>query len=252
MGFPFQYIHAISNGFLLLPGWSGMDQDLLKTKSQLIEELQSLRKWVAELERCQNSSQRRESPPDALGRGFPDLNFIYDIDGRYVDFLDNQRSLIVYPEVGDLKGSLVTDVLPGEVSAVMLDAIRRCVDAPEYVTIEYQLEVPVGIRWFEGRLAPIIEGSAKPRHVLLVARDITERKALELAQADLIQTLQRKAAGLPHLPDIIPVCSFCQRVRDDQGRWHNMAAYFLKHFKLRMSHGVCKDCMRKHYAGLLD
>lgn len=228
-----------------------MRPDHQKTQLELIQELQSLRKKVAELERRQAAAARQEGALSRINAASPDLNFIYDLDGRYLDVLENQRKLIVYPRMGELRGSMVGNVLPGEVATVMLDAIRRCVDAPEFVTIEYQLEVPAGIRWFEGRLAPIKEGRTRPQRVLLVSRDITERKEIELAQANLISELQREATRVQHLPDIIPVCSFCHRIRDEQGQWHDMAAYFLRHFKLGMSHGVCKDCMHEHYPNIV-
>jgi hypothetical protein len=51
------------------------------------------------------------------------------------------------------------------------------------------------------------------------------------------------------LRGIVPICSFCKKIRDDKGYWNMVEAYVAKHTKAEFSHGVCPDCMEKHYSG---
>ena len=66
-------------------------------------------------------------------------------------------------------------------------------------------------------------------------------KVRELSQAlDEIRTLQ----------GILPICSFCKRIRDDQGYWNQVDAYISRHSDAQFSHSVCPECMKKHYPDL--
>jgi DNA-binding response OmpR family regulator len=60
----------------------------------------------------------------------------------------------------------------------------------------------------------------------------------------------RTQLEINQLRHLIPICSFCRRVRDDQGLWDKLENYLDTHTKTRFSHGVCKECAKKHYPGL--
>lgn len=49
------------------------------------------------------------------------------------------------------------------------------------------------------------------------------------------------------LRGILPICSFCKRIRDDQGYWAQVESYLSQHTEANLSHGVCPDCMAEHY-----
>jgi CheY-like chemotaxis protein len=66
-------------------------------------------------------------------------------------------------------------------------------------------------------------------------------KVRELSQAlDDIRILQ----------GILPICSFCKKIRDDQGYWNQVEAYISRHSDAQFSHSVCPECMKKHYPEL--
>ncbi|NOY68932.1 MAG: hypothetical protein GXP53_05490 [Deltaproteobacteria bacterium] len=54
------------------------------------------------------------------------------------------------------------------------------------------------------------------------------------------------------LRGIVPICSFCKQIRDDKGYWNQVDAYVAKYTDAKFSHGVCPDCMKKHYPGMGD
>lgn len=46
---------------------------------------------------------------------------------------------------------------------------------------------------------------------------------------------------------LLPICMHCRKIRDDQGYWQQIEAYFSKHTETQFSHGICEDCLKKHY-----
>jgi len=67
-------------------------------------------------------------------------------------------------------------------------------------------------------------------------------KELMLANCDLQNALNE----IKTLQEIIPICSFCHKVRDDEGAWNQLESYISKHSKTEFSHGVCQ-CLKKNY-----
>ncbi len=50
------------------------------------------------------------------------------------------------------------------------------------------------------------------------------------------------------LEGILPICSFCKAICDEEGHWQRMETYVSKRSEAQFSHGVCPDCAAKHYA----
>jgi ligand-binding sensor domain-containing protein len=49
------------------------------------------------------------------------------------------------------------------------------------------------------------------------------------------------------LKGLLPICASCKKVRDDKGYWNQMEAYIREHTEADFSHGICPDCLIKHY-----
>ncbi len=50
-----------------------------------------------------------------------------------------------------------------------------------------------------------------------------------------------------YLRNLIPICSYCRKIRDDEGFWSKIESYFKKHTNTRFSHGICEECVQKIY-----
>lgn len=71
----------------------------------------------------------------------------------------------------------------------------------------------------------------------------------------LRQTIARleKALGeVKTLRGIVPICSFCKKVRDDKGFWDQVEVYVRDRTEADFSHSICPVCMRQHYPDLMD
>ena len=59
--------------------------------------------------------------------------------------------------------------------------------------------------------------------------------------------LEKAIEEIHVLKGIIPVCSYCKKVRNDEGYWKTLEAYIKEYSGAKMSHGICPDCMRKYF-----
>jgi len=50
------------------------------------------------------------------------------------------------------------------------------------------------------------------------------------------------ATEVRQLQEIIPICGYCRKLRDDQNYWSQVEEYFKTHAGASFSHGVCPDC----------
>jgi DNA-binding response OmpR family regulator len=76
-----------------------------------------------------------------------------------------------------------------------------------------------------------------------------ERNDLVKEQRDLLvrQKAELEAAlvSIKQLEGIIPICSFCKKIRADQESWQLLEQYFTEHSQAIFCQGVCPDCLEK-------
>ena len=83
--------------------------------------------------------------------------------------------------------------------------------------------------------------------VFCICRDVTEAKSVAEERERLLLELQDAAAEIKTLQGILPICSFCKRVRDDKGYWEKVDVYLSRRAHADISHSICPDCLREHY-----
>jgi GAF domain-containing protein len=72
------------------------------------------------------------------------------------------------------------------------------------------------------------------------------RQVMALLEARRV--LARLADALEHvrtLQGLLPICAWCKRVRDDEGYWGQIEAYFHKNTGIGFTHGICPECRKK-------
>jgi PAS domain S-box-containing protein len=131
----------------------------------------------------------------ALDTACPDLGFLMDAEGRYLDCLASpeMEDLLAAPP-DELVGRRVDEMLPAATAETIRAGIRDAIDTGRVQSVEYELAVPAGTRWFDGRVVPIPDSEYNRETVVFVARDITERKEREQmlqTQRDELTQLQR-------------------------------------------------------------
>lgn len=76
--------------------------------------------------------------------------------------------------------------------------------------------------------------------------------SLRRREQESLLALASTTAELRILQKILPICSHCRHVRDEAGAWAQLEAYVHEHSDTRFSHGICPDCLVKHYPDLQE
>ena len=95
-------------------------------------------------------------------------------------------------------------------------------------------------RWFRWNATP----DADTRVIYSVARDVTDAKQATAEREQLVKELQDALAEVRSLQEILPICSYCRKIRDDENYWHTVENYISEHTSSRFSHSICPSCMK--------
>jgi len=83
--------------------------------------------------------------------------------------------------------------------------------------------------------------------IFCICRDISDRKKAEKEREELIDRLEASLAEIKTLRGILPLCTFCKKIRDDKGYWEQVDMYIKKHSEADISHSICPECLKKYY-----
>ena len=55
----------------------------------------------------------------------------------------------------------------------------------------------------------------------------------------------KSPADYQQLNGLLPICSYCKKIRDDRNYWQQVEGYISKHSEVQFSHGICPDCYER-------
>lgn len=73
---------------------------------------------------------------------------------------------------------------------------------------------------------------------LWLVKNLTDRRNQELEKA---------LSKTDRLQGLLPICSFCNKIRDEEGRWHRVESYIASHSAVTFTHSICEACTQEHY-----
>jgi len=81
----------------------------------------------------------------------------------------------------------------------------------------------------------------------LRARVHTGLRILSLQKdlAEQIAMLKETIANVKQLKGLLPMCSYCKKIREDAGYWQQLETYISEHSDAEFSHGVCPTCFER-------
>ncbi len=152
----------------------------------------------------------------------------------------------------DVEGRLeLRDLLPADERTPLAMHLERLHETGRLRDVELDLQRE------DGRLLPVhLSASAMTDEAGAATGArcvVTDRTALKLArdeQQGLIETLEEALTSVKTLSGLLPICSTCRKIRDDQGYWKSVESYLSTHTDARLSHGVCPDCFPKMFPGV--
>gem|GEM_PF-3139428 len=75
-----------------------------------------------------------------------------------------------------------------------------------------------------------------------------QKRKLEDANIKLREALDR----IKTLSGMLPICSHCKKIRNDEGYWEQIEHYITVHSEADFSHSVCPACLKEHYPPLSE
>jgi len=75
---------------------------------------------------------------------------------------------------------------------------------------------------------------------------------LQKALLERNQALEDALKRVKQLQGLLPICSYCKKIRNDRNYWEQVDAYVASHSEAQFSHGVCPDCFEMHLKPQLE
>jgi len=72
------------------------------------------------------------------------------------------------------------------------------------------------------------------------------------ARLTVAQRILGLRTELQQLEGLLPICSYCKRIRNDRDMWKSLEDYIEEHFATQFSHSICPDCYTKYVEPQLD
>ncbi len=167
----------------------------------------------------------------------PDTTDIVDCNEKAVQRLGYTKKELLQLKVSDINAAAVLPDIQKRIKkqvdgeSVLFEAVHKRKNGTEF---------PVEVT------STLFENKGK-RLLLAFARDITERKQIEAEREKLLADLRRALDEIKILQGIIPICSSCKKIRDDEGFWNQIEEYIRKHSGVGFTHSICPDCKEELY-----
>ena len=116
---------------------------------------------------------------------------------------------------------------------------RKKADTFQKLAVKSQakLETLIVILTFSGIILSLFIAFFTVRRAIKDERVILNKK----------DSLQKALDEIKTLRGILPICSHCKQIRDDEGSWKQMEEYIHDHSEAEFTHSICPDCMQKYY-----
>jgi DNA-binding response OmpR family regulator len=69
---------------------------------------------------------------------------------------------------------------------------------------------------------------------------------LQVSLADRVHDLEDALSRVKQLQGLLPICSYCKKIRDDRNYWQQVEQYVTERSEARFTHGICPSCYERH------
>lgn len=219
----------------------------------MAESLEALERRIKELELVNEDLQReaqqlraREGDLLAILSNTPAPIYLKDGEFKYIR-VNRRYEELAHVTSDALAGVTDYDIFPKDVADLFRQQDEEVIRAGRPMEFEETIPLPDGEFTFITVKFPVFDEEGRLRAVGGFCADITARKKTEKEREELLERLRTTMNEVATLRKILPICSCCRQIRDEQGGWSELETYLLSNAELEFSHGVCPDCARKLY-----
>ena len=147
---------------------------------------------ITEKHQTQVALQVSENRYRALVEVIPDLLIRQDAEGNYLDLVMSNEVSFIQPDLA-YSGITIYDLLPLELAQQRMTYVHQALQTGEIQIYDFEIEIKGELHWQEARIIAI-----NRKEVLVIVRDISERKHAE-AQLQVTSQRLQKAQRIAHL-----------------------------------------------------
>lgn len=182
-----------------------------------------IKQKTTELAEAFSRLEASESKNRALIAANPDMLFIFNSNGDFIDFKSPETSPLYRPS-HEFIGKNARDVLPPEIAGLTIQNIERVLETGENQFFEYSLFINNSMMYFDSRLVSMGED-----RILAIVRDISDKKIREeeSLRTHKLESLGIFAGGIAHdfnniLTAIVGNISLARLKIDDRKRAYHL------------------------------
>ncbi len=238
------------------------DRMLARLEARSIEvanKKEQLELEISERRHTEDALLRSEKKYRLLADNVIDSIWTMDIDSLKITFCSPSiKRLLGYTD-DEILGQNPMDMLTMESKEMVLKVLEEelsregthGVDPNRSRLIEIeQIHMNGSSVWAEVIATFLRDENGKITELLGVTREISERKQAEEERERLINELQTSLSEIRQLSGLLPICSSCKNIRDDNGYWNQIELYIRDHSEAEFSHGICPECAEELYPDL--
>jgi len=171
--------------------------------------------------------------------------FLIDAEGKFL-IANETTAFRLGKSTEELKGKCLYDYIPSEVAGLSVKKTNEVIHTgmPAY------FEDHRSGRYFDNSVYPIRDPQGNITTLAILEKDITERKRADEERERLILDHLNAITRINKLNGLLPICSSCKKIRDDEGYWTQLEAYISEHSDTTFTHSLCPECAAKTYAEL--
>lgn len=218
---------------------------------ELLLRIEALEKENRELKRTRARLEGIEKYLLEIIDNTPAPIYLKDKDGKYL-LVNRQYELLARTTQKEIAGKNDFDIFPREIATLFRNQDEEIIKKNSILEFEETITLADGEFTFITLKFPLHDDRGKVYAVGGFCTDITERKIIEQEKENLIGRLRTALDEVKTLRGIIPICSFCKKIRDDKGYWNRVETYVAERTEADFSHALCPDCTREHYPELDD
>ena len=216
---------------------------------------------ITERKRAEDALRNANKRFDEIIDFLPDATFVIDTDGKVIAWNRAIEKMTGINKTNMLHKGDYEYAVPffGERKPILIDIILKSEAEPINARYDFfhrqgdiaysEFQAPLAL---EGRGAYLFatasilrDSNGQVAGAIESIRDITERKRGEDEREKLIADLQEALANVKTLSGLLPICSYCKKIRNDEGYWQQLEAYIHQRSEAQFSHGVCPDCYKR-------
>ncbi|BDU75379.1 PAS domain-containing protein [Mesoterricola sediminis] len=174
----------------------------------------------------------------------PIFNILADGTYRYVN---RAFSTPFGRQPHEVIGRRIHDLFSPVEAEKRMAVVRRAFATAQQIVFDVRVPTPAGDTFYITSVKPILDAAGQVASVVCISKDITARKKVEQERVELIRSLQAALQEVRTLTGLLPICSYCKKVRDDDGYWTQIESYIRSHSQADFTHGICPDCRTEHF-----